>query len=541
MKRNLVGWVALTAAVCAALGGCSSVPSHTDAWLSFKYETQGPGCGPYLYPSQLSAACPGISNFPEAQNYYNDINAPATLTQWKSTFGFPPPGSFPPARGLYANYRDLRFGRDMNCVQTPNSQQIACYVTNYGPTPSCANGTDADCSWPILEQAVDGAITATPTPPPPAQITSYAVAVGGDLCIAIFQANNSFTAGQGVQINGLSTPTGTKLDGRTLIVLPIYLSNTLFEASLPNATSAMPVYFNCPVSPTTADSGTATYFNSNVIATVAMVYNGTPNTSSTLPPNNVTFYVYDLNGILDLSAALDDEGPKSVPRMCMACHGGSYTPHSGTSAATVKGASFLPFDVLSFYYSSAFNKQYGVNPQQEAFRMLNLLVKTTNGGNQPQTGNQTAIVDFINGMYCPDPNNGGVLSNCSTPVENSGSTASDVYFPSNWIGSANQKLYSDVVKPYCRMCHLAQPVTFFQATDFSPLFVPSLLCTQNDMPHAEVPFGGPAATYSSYMKNGTTVATSNNTFLNSNDTSVFWLDSVAQNEAQTALGISSCQ
>ena len=39
----------------------------------------------------------------------------------------------------------------------------------------------------------------------------------------------------------------------------------------------------------------------------------------------------------------------------------------------------MPFDVLSFYYSSAFNKQYGVNPQQEAFRMLNLLVKTANG------------------------------------------------------------------------------------------------------------------------------------------------------------------
>ena len=283
------------------------------------------------------------------------------------------------------------------------------------------------------------------------------------------------------------------------------------------------------------DSGTATYFNSNLIATVAMVYNGTPNNSSTLPPNNITFYVYDLNGNLSPSATLDDEGPKSVPRMCMACHGGRYTPHSGTSAATVKGASFLPFDVLSFYYSSAFNKQYGVNPQQEAFRMLNLLVKTANGGNQPQNPNETAIVDFINGMYCPDPNNGGVLSNCSTPVENSGSTASDVYFPSNWIGSANQKLYSDVVKPYCRMCHLAQPVTFFQATDFSPLFVPSLLCTQNDMPHAEVPFGGPAETNGPYNENY------NNPFITNNDVSVFWLDSVAQNQAQTALGRSSCQ
>ena len=221
MKGNLFCLIALTAALCAALGGCSSVPSHTDAWLSFKYETQGPGCGPYLYPSQLSAACPGMSNFPEAQNYYNDINAPATLTQWKSTFGFPPSGSFPPARGLYANYRDLRFGRDMNCVQTPNSQQIACYVTNYGPAPSCANGTDAECSWPILEQAVDGAITADPIPPPPAQIYGFSIINNSNAnpaCAATFYAVNSFTAGQTVQISGLSV--GTYLMANHLLFCP---------------------------------------------------------------------------------------------------------------------------------------------------------------------------------------------------------------------------------------------------------------------------------------------------------------------------------
>jgi len=403
-------------------------------------------------------------------------------------------------------------------------------VTNYGPAPSCANGTDAACSWPILEQAVEGAITATPTPPPPAQIYGFSIINNSNanpVCAATFYAVNSFTAGQTVQISGLSV--GTYFNGKPLIVLSTGLFKSQFETACPGS---LPDALN-------EDSGTATYFNSNLIATVAMVYSGTSNNSNNPPANNITFYVYDLNGNLSTSATLDDEGPKSVPRMCMACHGGRYTAHSGTSIATVTGASFLPFDVLSFYYSSAFNKQYGVIPQQEAFRMLNLLVKTTNGGNQPQTGNQTAIVDFINGMYCPDANNGGVLSNCATPVENSGSTASDVYFPIGWSG--NRTLYSDVIKSYCRMCHFAQPVTFFQSTDFSPLFVPSLLCTQKDMPHAEVPFGGPAATYSSEIKNGTTVGTTNNTFLNNSDVSVFWLDSVAQNQAQKALGLSSCQ
>ena len=263
----------------------------------------------------------------------------------------------------------------MNCVQTPNSQQIACYVTNYGPAPSCANGTDADCSWPILEQAVDGAITADPIPPPPAQIYGFSIINNSNAnpaCAATFYAVNSFTAGQAVQISGLSV--GTYFNGKSLIVLPTGLFKSQFETACPGS---LPDALN-------EDSGTATYFNSNLIATVAMVYSGTSDNSNNPPANNITFYVYDLNGNLSPSATLDDEGPKSVPRMCMACHGGRYTPHSGTSAATVKGASFLPFDVLSFYYSSAFNKQYGVNPQQEAFRMLNLLVKTTNGGNQPQ-------------------------------------------------------------------------------------------------------------------------------------------------------------
>lgn len=539
MKRTRLGRIVVIAAFCGVWGGCSSVPSHTDAWLSFKYETQGAGCGAYNYPTQTSTACPGMSDFTEAQNYYNDINAPATLAQWKSTFGFPATGN-PPARGLYANYRDLRFGRDMNCVQAPNSQQVACYVTNYAPAPSCGLFIDAACGWPNLEQGVEGAITAPQPPPPPAPITSVGVAcsgtrrsVNGGLCTAVFQATNSFAVGQDVQISGLSSAAGSQFDGTTLPVLSA--SNTQFEVQ---TCLRHGFALGCATVPQTTDSGTATFFNSNQLATVAMVFNGNPNTSSNDVPNNVTFYVYDQFGNLATSAALDDEGLKSVPRMCMACHGGSYTPHSSTSPATVTGASFLPFDVLSFYYSTLFSQQYGVTAQQEVFRQLNLMVKTTNGGSQPQTANQSAIVDFIDGLYCPDPNNGGVLSNCSTPVENSGSVAVDTYFPTGWAG--NQKLYADVIKPYCRMCHLAQPETFSQSSHFAPVTVQSFLCGQNDMPHAEVPFGGPAATAD---PNGVPYGygTAANPFIDNSDTSVFWLNSVAQNDVKTTLGGTSCQ
>lgn len=530
VKIKLIGRLALAATVCGLLAGCTSVPSHNDAWLSFKYETRGPGCGVYNFPATASAAtpvttsaaCPGLSDFTEAQNYYTDIGAPATLTQWKAAYGFPVTG-YPPARGLYGNYRDLRIGRDMDCVQTGN--QIACYVSNYGPPPQdCGNAIDGStlCGWPILEQAVEGAITAIQTPPPPAQITSFAAgcSLHGSLCNVTFQAVNSFTAGQGVQINGLSV--GTFLNGQTSTVLSTGLSSTQFEAQVTGR--------DANNTKGTTDSGTATYFNANLIATVAMVYNGNPNTSTTSPPNNVTFYVYDNNGNLLPYAILDDEGEKSVPRMCMGCHGGNYTPHTSTSVATVTGASFLPFDVPSFYYSTLF-PSLGMDNQQEAFRLLNLMVKSTNGGSNPQTANQQAINDFINGMYCPDPNSGGVQASCTTPVENSGSLASDSYIPSGWFGSsANQKVYSEVIKPYCRMCHMAQTFTFTTPDQFTTFAAP-LVCTQNDMPHAEVPFGGPADTNPA----------SKNPFLNGNDTSVFWLNTIAQNDVKTATSKQNCQ
>src|SRR5262249_22445110 len=67
----------------------------------------------------------------------------------------------------------------------------------------------------------------------------------------------------------------------------------------------------------------------------------------------VRFYVYAPSASnpneedLALAAALDREGFKSVPQMCMACHGGDYD----TQTHEAQGASFLPFDVFSFLYS----------------------------------------------------------------------------------------------------------------------------------------------------------------------------------------------
>ena len=103
----------------------------------------------------------------------------------------------------------------------------------------------------------------------------------------------------------------------------------------------------------------------------------TPNTGAANNANAVGFYVFDDQGGLRPSAALDGEGNKSVPRMCMACHGGTYDANTHS----VTGASFLPFDAFYFQYSRQESDDYGqsfghpefsLDNQQESLRKLEI-------------------------------------------------------------------------------------------------------------------------------------------------------------------------
>lgn len=203
---------------------------------------------------------------------------------------------------------------------------------------------------------------------------------------------------------------------------------------------------------------------------VAMVYDPTIN-----GPNQVSFYAFGdkqsvdaggnpitLSDMLLYDIALDQEGRKTVPRMCMACHGGTYNTNTDSAA----GAKFLPFDVFSFRYPT--EAGYGFDDQQENLRKLNAMVVATN----PSQG----ITDLINGMY---PNG----------VNNAGSTAVDGFVPSGW--SNNPTLYTGVVRPYCRTCHLAQPEQFTSSDEWAELgaTLNTMVCQKHDMPHSQVSFG----------------------------------------------------
>jgi len=179
----------------------------------------------------------------------------------------------------------------------------------------------------------------------------------------------------------------------------------------------------------------------------------------------VTFYVYDQEGRLVPNVALDREGPKFVPHMCLACHGGAYDEQT----QMVRGASFLPFDVYNFFYheSPGFRRQ----DQEVKFRDLNLLVAETS----PSKENPNRpIARMIDGMYrAPDGTANAVAAH---------------YVPVGWRG--HEDLYRDFVGKYCRLCHMAQParIDFETYDNFKQSNPGAAICRFGTMPHAQGPY-----------------------------------------------------
>jgi hypothetical protein len=350
-------------------------PTHTDAWLSYKFSQ---GCGPYPGTCKDPDGNLSMTNTAEADRYYQAIGAESSggsrmnITDWLGANGFNTASAAnTAATASYANTLDLQLGRQMNCWQ--NGQSVACFVGNFGPAPLINTGA-INPNYPNLSQAV-------------------------------------------ADISNPSTP---------------------------------------------------------AFATVAMVFNPSGIGSNNDP---VAFYVFDSLGNLLDYATLDQEGLiKTVPRMCMACHGGTYDPvkHSVEAPTTNQlGASFLPFDVWSFFFGPSLSR----DAQQESFRKLNALVLATN----PSPNIQGLIHDLYNGN----------VTVAGTIIPD------DSYVPASWHTSdgSGDKVYKGVFRQYCRMCHLAQDAPDFSSfssfqSQGNATIVNALVCNAADMPHAQIPFGG---------------------------------------------------
>jgi hypothetical protein len=167
------------------------------------------------------------------------------------------------------------------------------------------------------------------------------------------------------------------------------------------------------------------------------------------PNSGARFYAFGRDGRLVRAAALDSDGPKFLPHACMACHGGTFDPETGR----VSGASFLPFDVSTFQLRPN-------DPQTQAFSQLNTFIRGTRR-------NPDLITDLIDGMKA----------------------SGDNYVPASWAGK--EELYRQVIKPYCRTCHLAvRPDVIASAQQFLGMSagLQRVICNIGSMPHAEVPF-----------------------------------------------------
>jgi hypothetical protein len=219
--------------------------------------------------------------------------------------------------------------------------------------------------------------------------------------------------------------------------------------------------------------------NANQGACVAMEY-------SPVPPGTTRFtkfYVFNAAGDRIASANLDGRGEKFVPGLCMACHAGSYNPPEVINASgnipahrrfrvsppgnPNQSSQFLPFDLDAFEYSaiSGFRRQ----DQEGKFKTLNQRVQ--------DTGPNNAITQLITGWY----------------VGNSPTQISTFVPAPGWTGSVAQSdLYSQVVKPSCRTCHVAQDgvIDWSLYSDFNTRasFSKLLICTQRVMPHALVTY-----------------------------------------------------
>ena len=235
--------------------------------------------------------------------------------------------------------------------------------------------------------------------------------------------------------------------------------------------------------PDLADLGKANS-QTDAIATVAMEYSrieskpaepGEPEPDEFDDPERVVkFYVYaggydlvaptnPLNpgpGGLLVEADLDNRGDRPIPQLCMVCHGGHYPSLIETDTDGIPvpptnpsdpgappfsdredvklGSQFLPFDLSLYTFLNDTDK----DAQQAEFKVMNEIVSHVASKlvDDPPVASNPEIVTVISEMY----------SGIDPSVQEEGFVVPD------WTGSALQEqMYTDVLAPSCRTCHLA--------------------------------------------------------------------------------------
>jgi hypothetical protein len=229
--------------------------------------------------------------------------------------------------------------------------------------------------------------------------------------------------------------------------------------------------------------------NKHLIACVAMEFSSRDTPPGTKPFTK--FWIFGANGDLLSTVDLDGRGPKGVPNVCTACHGGKfdYENASGQFDKTVNtgrpagdlGAHFLPFDMANFAFSSKLSQAN----REEAIFKLNLDVFTTenslwfvdpSGFINANTLGSASIAQLINQWY--DFN---VTPSNAAPQFNSNFSLAPTWdFDTN-----HQQAYKNAISHSCRTCHVAMDNAAFELN--SGLVTSALVCS-HVMPNSKVTF-----------------------------------------------------
>ena len=217
----------------------------------------------------------------------------------------------------------------------------------------------------------------------------------------------------------------------------------------------------------------------NLVACVAMEFSPAVEYKGGGQPTGTAFtkfWIFGPEGALLSTVDLDGDGPKGVPQVCTACHGGPFDPAASSSGDL--GAHFLPFDIANFAFSSGLTDQ----EREKAIFAMNLnvynseITRTTGypGQQHPSLGSDS-IVQLIKGWY------GDVSASNTSPVLDRN------FVPPAWKTYA-PVAYAGAVAHSCRTCHAAMDSYAFELNPLSASDVTNYVCTGHEMPNSKVTF-----------------------------------------------------
>lgn len=194
------------------------------------------------------------------------------------------------------------------------------------------------------------------------------------------------------------------------------------------------------------------------------------------------FYSFDpVSGERRLTQDMDGRGEKALPGVCLGCHGGRVDPLDSTvlAASPSRFALLLgpnsrqgdargrlhPFEVGALEFSD--QPGYTRADQQGALKALNRIVLCS----YPRSGASTGSEDTCRQPAEAREWQGGADTLIKGAYGGNGLPAGDYREPAvpvAWSGTpAREKLYRDVVVPYCRGCHMLRGTGQQSAIDFS--------------------------------------------------------------------------